>query len=55
MREEFSDLTLIKGDRYLAGAYIGYVIDLDETITRSTMGEFTETDLTVFQLSKTEW
>lgn len=55
MREEFSDLTLLKGDRYLAGAYIGYVIDLDERITRSTMGELGKIDLTVSQLPKTEW
>ena len=34
MSEEFSDLTLIKGDRVMAGAYVGYDIMLEETIER---------------------
>lgn len=38
MREEYSDLTLIKGDRVLAGAYISYDLSLDEWITRSNVG-----------------
>lgn len=32
--EEFSDLTLIKGDRVLAGAYLGYDLMLNEVIYR---------------------
>ena len=34
VREEFSDLTLIKGDRVMAGAYLGYDLTLNETIYR---------------------
>lgn len=34
MSEEYSELTLLKGDRVLAGAYIGYDLLLDEVITR---------------------
>jgi len=39
MREEFSDLTLIKGERVLAGAYVAYDINLDETITRANVSD----------------
>jgi hypothetical protein len=39
LREEFSDLTLIKGDRVMAGAYIGYDLTLTEHITRRNVGE----------------
>lgn len=42
MREEFSDLTLIKGERVLAGAYVGYDLSLDEWITRSNIGTVDE-------------
>lgn len=38
MSEEFSELTLLKGDRVLAGAYIGYDLLLDEVITREDLG-----------------
>ena len=41
MREEFSDLTLIKGDRVLAGAYIGYDLYLNELVYRQPIGEVT--------------
>lgn len=34
VREEFSDLTLVKGDRVMAGAYLGYDLTLNETIYR---------------------
>lgn len=34
LREEFSDLTLVKGDRVMAGAYLGYDLSLNETIYR---------------------
>lgn len=37
-REEYSDLTLLKGDRVMAGAYISYDISLNERITRLTLG-----------------
>ncbi len=38
MREEFSDLTPLKGERFLAGAYIGYEISLDEVVMRKPLG-----------------
>ena len=38
MSEEYSDLTLLKGDRVLAGAFIGYDLLLDEVITREDLG-----------------
>ena len=48
MSEEFSDLTLLKGDRVLAGAYIGYDLLLDEVITREDIAdEVTEFDVEV--------
>jgi len=45
MREEYSDLTPIKGERYLAGAYIGYDMVVREVITRKTLGTADEFDL----------
>lgn len=39
MTEEFSDLTLLKGDRYLAGAYIAYNLTVSETIGREPLTE----------------
>lgn len=47
MSEEYSDLTLLKGDRVLAGAFIGYDLLLDEVITREDIGTVTEYDLDV--------
>lgn len=38
MSEEYSELTLLKGDRVLAGAYIGYDLLLDEVIKREDLG-----------------
>lgn len=42
MREEFSDLTLLKGDRFLAGAYISYDLTVNERITRKPIGTVDE-------------
>lgn len=50
MREEFSDLTLIKGDRVLAGAYVAYDINLTETVTRKTLGEVADFDIDAMTL-----
>lgn len=38
MREEFSDLTLLKGERVLAGAYVGYELEMTEVVTRAPLG-----------------
>lgn len=45
MREEFSDLTLLKGDRVLAGAYISYDLAINERITRKPLGTLTDIDV----------
>ena len=37
--EEFSDLTLLKGDRVLAGSYIAYDLAIDEVIARKLIAE----------------
>lgn len=48
--EEFSDLTLLKGDRVLAGAYLGYELSIDEVIARDNIAdEVTEFGLTLGQ------
>jgi len=48
--EEFSDLTLVKGDRVLAGAYLGYTLSINEIIYRDQVGAFAGTDLEVENL-----
>lgn len=45
IREEYSDLTLIKGDRVLAGAYIGYDLSLNEVVYRMPMSSVTGVDV----------
>lgn len=42
MREEFSDITLLKGDRMLAGSYVAYNIQMDEIVSRKSLGEVDE-------------
>jgi hypothetical protein len=39
LTEEFSDLTLLKGDRVLAGAYLGYDLILNEAIARENIAD----------------
>jgi hypothetical protein len=50
LTEEFSDLTLIKGDRVLAGAYLGYNLTINEIIYRDQVGSHLGTDLDAFNL-----
>ena len=45
--EEFSELTLLKGDRVMAGAYLGYDIELEEVVTREPYGTLDEIELGV--------
>lgn len=45
LREEFSDLTPLKGDRFLAGAYLSYTINLNEIVYRNRLGTFEEFEL----------
>ena len=54
MREEFSDLTLLKGDRVMAGAYISYEMVVNERITREPLGTVNEFDVEVQQFGMTE-
>jgi len=42
LREEFSDLTLLKGDRVLAGAYVAYNLLIDEVVHREDISEVDE-------------
>lgn len=39
MREEFSDLTLIKGERVMAGAYVGYDLEINEVVMRKPISD----------------
>jgi hypothetical protein len=50
MNEQFSDLTLIKGERVMAGGYCGYTLSINETITRSDLGEFANLDIEILPL-----
>jgi hypothetical protein len=50
IREEFSDITLLKGDRVMSGAFISYVLDIDEVVMRADIGEVSEVDLVAVQV-----
>lgn len=45
INEEYSELTLLKGDRYLAGAYIAYDLRIEEAIERDNLGTVSEIGL----------
>lgn len=45
LREEFSDLTLLKGERVLAGAYISYNATIDEIVHREDLGVINEIEV----------
>ena len=51
MREEFSEITLVKGERCLAGAFIAYDMQLEETIDHTAVGVMLEGDATVSKIS----
>jgi hypothetical protein len=51
MREEFSDLTLLKGDRVLAGAYLAYDMHINEIVMREPISTLSEIELTVLNTS----
>ena len=51
MREEFSELTLVKGERLLAGSFIAYELSLQETIDHTALGVVSSYDATVSTLS----
>jgi hypothetical protein len=54
IREEFSDLTLLKGDRYLAGSYVSYTLQIDEIVTREPIGQVAEIDIEVVNTPLTD-
>lgn len=47
IREEFSDVSLLKGQRVLCGAYLAYTINLNEVVARATIGEVEDIELTM--------
>ncbi|CAB4145243.1 hypothetical protein UFOVP1217_84 [uncultured Caudovirales phage] len=53
LREEFSDLTLIKGDRVLAGAYLGYDLILNEVIYRDQIAAITGYNIEKYNMRST--
>lgn len=53
VREEFSDLTLIKGDRVLAGAYVGYDLYLNELIYRQPIAGLNAIDADFYNMRGT--
>jgi hypothetical protein len=54
LTEEFSELTLLKGDRVMAGAYLGYDIELEEVITREPYGALDEIEFTAMTMNQLE-
>lgn len=50
VREEFSDLTLIKGERLLAGAYVSYDLSLEEVVDHDVYGVLQSSDVTVVKM-----
>lgn len=51
VREEFSELTLLKGDRVLAGAYISYTLSLNEVVARNPIAEISDTQIETIRLT----
>jgi len=54
LSEEFSDLTLIKGERVLAGAYLGYTLSINEIIYREQVGAYDGVELETVNLREDE-
>lgn len=46
IREEYSDLTLLKGDRVMAGSYLSYTLSIHEIVARKPIGQIQEIDVT---------
>lgn len=51
IREEYSDLTLIKGERMMAGAYIGYTLTLTEVTGVAVLSNTSSYDVDVVNVS----
>lgn len=54
LSEEFSDLTLLKGDRMMAGAYLGYTLEIDEVLQRKPIGTVEEIEVSLYQVGANE-
>jgi len=54
IREEFSDTTLLKGDRFMSGSFIGYTLEMDEVVTRTNLGELEEMQIGIKQVGTGE-
>jgi hypothetical protein len=50
LREEYSDVTEVKGNRFIAGAYLAYEFGLVEPVTRRTIGEVSSFELDISRL-----
>lgn len=48
IREEYSDLTLLKGDRVLAGSYLAYDLSINEIVMREPIATVGEINLNAF-------
>ena len=53
IREEFSDLTLIKGERLLAGAYVAYDLSLEEIVDHDPLGVMASSEVIVSKMAIT--
>jgi hypothetical protein len=42
LREEYSDITYVKGDRAVAGAYLSYNVQIEEIVARADIAELTQ-------------
>ena len=54
IREEYSDLTLIKGERVMAGSYIAYTMTVNEVSTLATLSDSSTYEVEVESVSWTE-
>lgn len=54
IREEYSDITLLKGERMMAGAYISYILEIDEVVTREPLGVVDSIEIETITAGTTE-
>lgn len=52
LREEYSDITPLKGDRYIAGAYLSYTINLNEIVMRNPIAVLDQVNVEVELLTE---
>lgn len=46
LSEEYADITPVKGDRYVTGAYVGFDVRVHERVTRAPYGTVFSTEMT---------